>query len=200
MNSCQIYWVQYIVLLSPLCTLFAFKINLNIQQEPVWTREIQRKPFSGLGSAQDTAGGACSVPLNHLAGGEGASGCGLYGLASPLSNYPSLSNTLLRHCQGFCKWRMSKNVDSCNPVLPHSVAYSHPFQYDELQLSHCKLRSALMRVLYRPSGRWRMSAWFLPESVYVTFGYHHNSVCLSTVVCLSSVCTLLSELTFSTIF
>ena len=37
MNSCQIYYVQYSILQSLLCILFAFKINLIIQQEPAKT-------------------------------------------------------------------------------------------------------------------------------------------------------------------
>jgi len=41
--------------------VFAFKINLNIQQEPFWTSQIQQKPFGGRGSAPDPAGARGSL-------------------------------------------------------------------------------------------------------------------------------------------
>ena len=59
-----------------LCIPFAIKINLIIQQEPLWTSKIQQKPFGSRGSAPDPAGGAYSAPPDPLAGGEGA-GCPL---------------------------------------------------------------------------------------------------------------------------
>ena len=76
MNSCQISCVQYSVLHSLLCILFAFKINLNIQQEPVWTSKIQQKLFSGRGKNPTPTFGPSALR------------CGPLGLASPLPNYP----------------------------------------------------------------------------------------------------------------
>ena len=47
-----------------LCIPFAIKINLIIQQEPLWTSKIQQKPFGSRGSAPDPAGGAHNAPAD----------------------------------------------------------------------------------------------------------------------------------------